>query len=667
MPELILRDFFSFAPSAGRGGGTSSDPSIREAAKSGKGLKISFVASHAGTRNGNHVMYSPAGMRDCSYTWVWPQRKPIQIHHDDKADPIGRVINARYVPYNSSDVAETQSDSLSAFDGLVKDKVTDGARALEAAKVLGDKDWKGIGELILDGVVTDSSAIEKILDGRYLGVSVTQKPKQAFCSLCDVNWVKDGPCEHERGAKDEETGRNMYLVVGDTDYVEISYVNRPADPHAMGSPVQQVEVGENMMSQQDSLSDKGMLDTSMQTTVFFQLVDSLNEAPEMADVIDNQTPEKTLDTETGLADVKTEETSTKKPTEDSAKEQDSNGKEEKALPVKDSAPEATVEEALKCLFEDRDSFNESFVDLINDAMESLVDERDAKLSTDKRKRLASSTFCGPNRSFPVPDCADVTAARRLIGRYKGPGDKSSILSCVSKKAKALGCSTSKDAQEPEADRDNAFSLTDLNDEDLVKTHLSVEKIMVERGVRAPRVCEHCDEKDSVIAGFETEVPELQDTVKVLRSEYKTVLGEHDASEESHQSTLAELRTILSDSVLTTFLLTDKDTSEKDLEIKVNSMTMEELKDMTKKMNISEVISFVRSGMSRKPTESVTQQDAEPEEEKLSDPVVNLSKSLVNFHKNHGVGFATRCMYDFISAGKLPEDFTLDKAFEVVAE
>jgi len=55
------------------------------------------------------------------------------------------------------------------------------------------------------------------------------------------------------------------------------------------------------------------------------------------------------------------------------------------------------------------------------------------------KRMNSSTFCGPDRSFPVPDCDHVIAARRLIGKYKGEGNKKSILACVAKKAKSLGC------------------------------------------------------------------------------------------------------------------------------------------------------------------------------------------------------------------------------------
>jgi hypothetical protein len=70
---------------------------------------------------------------------------------------------------------------------------------------------------------------------------------------------------------------------------------------------------------------------------------------------------------------------------------------------------------------------------------------DAKLTAAKRKKLKDSTFCGPSRSFPVPDCAHVTAARRLIGRAKLSADsKAKVLSCVSRKAKAMGCDKSKD-------------------------------------------------------------------------------------------------------------------------------------------------------------------------------------------------------------------------------
>lgn len=64
---------------------------------------------------------------------------------------------------------------------------------------------------------------------------------------------------------------------------------------------------------------------------------------------------------------------------------------------------------------------------------------DKKLSSEERKKLPSSVFCGPNKSFPVPDCKHVRAALSLLGRYKGPGDKDKIRACIYRRAKALNC------------------------------------------------------------------------------------------------------------------------------------------------------------------------------------------------------------------------------------
>lgn len=64
---------------------------------------------------------------------------------------------------------------------------------------------------------------------------------------------------------------------------------------------------------------------------------------------------------------------------------------------------------------------------------------DAKLTTKQRKSLSGKTFCGPNRSFPVPDCKHAKAALSMIGKYKGPGSKSAIRACVNRKARRMGC------------------------------------------------------------------------------------------------------------------------------------------------------------------------------------------------------------------------------------
>jgi hypothetical protein len=55
-------------------------------------------------------------MKNSLGTWTNPHRKPIEIHHDDFADPIGRVISSSYVPYGAPE-GSTQ-DCKDAFDLL---------------------------------------------------------------------------------------------------------------------------------------------------------------------------------------------------------------------------------------------------------------------------------------------------------------------------------------------------------------------------------------------------------------------------------------------------------------------------------------------------------------------------------------------------------------------
>ena len=63
-----------------------------------------------------------------------------------------------------------------------------------------------------------------------------------------------------------------------------------------------------------------------------------------------------------------------------------------------------------------------------------------KLSTKERKKLPASSFCGPGKSFPCPDCSHVRAAKSLLGRSKfSDSTKKKILTCINKKAKSLKC------------------------------------------------------------------------------------------------------------------------------------------------------------------------------------------------------------------------------------
>lgn len=70
-------------------------------------------------------------------------------------------------------------------------------------------------------------------------------------------------------------------------------------------------------------------------------------------------------------------------------------------------------------------------------------DKDAKLTPEQRKELPDTAFCGPGKSFPVPDCAHYTAALRMLGRYEGPGNKDTILACIKKKGDELSCGKDK--------------------------------------------------------------------------------------------------------------------------------------------------------------------------------------------------------------------------------
>jgi hypothetical protein len=56
----------------------------------------------------------------------------------------------------------------------------------------------------------------------------------------------------------------------------------------------------------------------------------------------------------------------------------------------------------------------------------------------------------PNRSFPVTDCKHVAVAKTYLGRAKfSASTKKKIAACINRKAKQLGCNTSKKAKASE--------------------------------------------------------------------------------------------------------------------------------------------------------------------------------------------------------------------------
>ena len=76
--------------------------------------------------------------------------------------------------------------------------------------------------------------------------------------------------------------------------------------------------------------------------------------------------------------------------------------------------------------------------IIERANEALEEAK--ALTTKERKALEPGVYCGPQKSFPIPDCVRYTAALRLLNRSKfSDATKAKIKSCVMSKGKKMGC------------------------------------------------------------------------------------------------------------------------------------------------------------------------------------------------------------------------------------
>lgn len=156
-------------------------------------------AIHAGT-TANYTTYSDNYLHGSLeshsgvYSWTYPYPKPVLKNHDTWEEPLGRVTSAQFI-----------TDSLT-----------------------------GRSANVIMPTITDPEAIEKILDGRYLTVSIGGETDSAICSICGQDIINEGWCEHNKGQEYEVDGRMVKCswLIGEIWFHEVSFVNVPADEHA---------------------------------------------------------------------------------------------------------------------------------------------------------------------------------------------------------------------------------------------------------------------------------------------------------------------------------------------------------------------------------------------------------------------------------------------------
>ena len=479
--------------------------------ETGHRLLVTVAATHSGIVNGNMRFYRPDRMQDSAPTWCRKGRpaKPVLVRHDKDCDPLGRVLTAKYVDesYKYASAFSRLKNTL-FYDS--KSGRMDLYKSVDyvLSNLQNNSSYSGLGYCELGLSITNPDAIRKVQDEEYLTVSVGFDTDSAICSACHTDWAVDDKCEHRLGSKVD--GKQVFLITGNFDYEELSFVNLPADPFGTVTNKQAAAairdsiatrayfLGMSLHDQtqlgvylEDSLEDLGLelditplVEEPMESKTLDQIsselksdsltkpqaleLRSLLEAFQGADAKETARAKRALSTICAIICKNdwTDEASTV--TSEQVAERIA-GIDAVLATLSPNARVAYVSriEAEAAAFgleftppnldaieteeawnldelseDDRTFFNRTEDELYNDLADNLPAESgtDAKISTEARKKMKSGTFCGPNRSFPVNDCAHVTAARRLIGTAKlSDATKSRILSCVSRKAKALGC------------------------------------------------------------------------------------------------------------------------------------------------------------------------------------------------------------------------------------
>lgn len=225
---------------------------------SGKSLIAQIEMTHAGVVTRNMGLYLPDNMKKGTPSFTKHYNKPVLVGHDSDSDPVGRVVKADYIDTSFTYVQNDKYlSSLMRFNDKKEVKKNDLVSFAQhvITEYNGKDNYRGLGHILGTLKITDPEAIQKVLDERYLTVSISMSSDSAYCSECGTDWVSEGPCEHERGQV-YDSGVPVVLIPGKMNYNHVGFVSEPADQFAAG--LKGVELVEN-----DSVKE---LDTVIQVS-----------------------------------------------------------------------------------------------------------------------------------------------------------------------------------------------------------------------------------------------------------------------------------------------------------------------------------------------------------------------------------------------------------------
>jgi hypothetical protein len=516
------------------------------------GLYVEMAASHSGVIINNR-MYLPDKMRNGVSSFVKPHPKPVQTHHNDVADPIGRIVVAEYVDTSRAveDMVALRKTSFSnsvssktAFRDLVEGRastttVVEILNAIVRDGLMDVEGYTGLGYAKIGLNITDKDAIEKFLDQRYLTGSVGARTDAAICSVCKQDWVEDGFCEHEPGKIYD--GVLCFTITGNLKYSEYSIVNHPADIYS-----QVISITNSSGTTERDFTNSDNRRTIYQVPIYVMDFSHKKEENNMKVTDNEQAPEQQVTAPASSVEVEevavvldeaiespqvqnevapaTQESAETVETEDSRPPATQECPQESLLPTE--AVEKTELEQLLQGALDGSLDSEASAKLYDE----MMGDSEVKLPIEQLKKLPKSAFCGPCRSLPVPDAVHYAAAKKLLGLYKGDSDSSKILASIERKGKMLGCKTT----EPVVAKD--FSPAEVvNVDKFERTQLEAIVVHINKHLGVHDNSECILELQADNEALMGEIENLEVTVGNLRDELESLEIQRDSLlTDSHQ-------------------------------------------------------------------------------------------------------------------------------------
>lgn len=376
--------------------------------ETGHRLMAKVKMTFAGIKTKNKAVYLPDEHFKSAKAFITPYPKPIQVHHNDDVDAIGRIIDVRYV--DTSGAAIALDSSLASVMNVFRDAKVKPTAKLKTVpafiRMTEDPSYQGVGHILGLWDVRDPEAIRKILDGRYLTVSTGMSvPEHVYCSTCALDgkltdWRKEH-CDHERG--DVVDGVECVAIPIKYGWDECSPVNLPASPLS-----QIVEFGEEL-SFADAVRHQSY---SRPIELFTDMYIQTSESGPIFNIKDSTLRS---DMPTSLGDLT-----------------------QKTPVAKNDTVIGENEAGQNNIFEGNE-MKQKLVNLTKDtasnydAIAKHLPESVAKLTGALLADLDDAIFLGPNRTFPAKDKEHLDAIKALLEDVEEGEAKASLVDAVEAK------------------------------------------------------------------------------------------------------------------------------------------------------------------------------------------------------------------------------------------